>query len=142
MVIHINQSLGAKVPDLSFRLVSDGSRHQLREFEGQVILLNLWATWCPPCRTEMPALSRLHATYSERGLVVVTLSDEPREGLLAFAHNHALQTVNGYFESFDWFPIEQVRPLTFIIDRKGVLRKFLAGGKEYEVFEANVRPYL
>ena len=141
-VLQMDQAVGKKVPNLSFRLVSDGSQHQLGEFEGKVILLNLWATWCPPCRSEMPTLSRLHSSYSERGLVVVTLSDEPREDLLAFIQENSLQTVNGYFESFDWFPIEQMRPFTLLIDRRGVLRKFLAGAKEYEVFEANLRQYL
>ncbi|MBI4988967.1 MAG: TlpA family protein disulfide reductase [Rhodocyclales bacterium] len=56
-------------------------------FRGKVVLLNFWATWCPPCRKEMPAMERLHRAYRERGLVVLALSqdDLPPEDVRRFA---------------------------------------------------------
>ncbi len=54
---------------------------------GKVVLLNFWATWCPPCRKEMPAMERLHRAYRERGLVVLAVSEDtvPPEEVKRFA---------------------------------------------------------
>ncbi len=52
----------------------DGRRVRFRDFRGQVVLLNFWATWCPPCRKEMPSMERLHRAYAERGFTVVAVS--------------------------------------------------------------------
>jgi thiol-disulfide isomerase/thioredoxin len=61
----------------SFR-AEDGSMRSLGSFQGQVVVLNFWATWCAPCRAEMPAFSRLQARYGDRGVRFVGLSsDEP-----------------------------------------------------------------
>ncbi len=56
--------------DLSGRAV------KFAELRGRVILLNFWATWCPPCRKEMPSMERLHQRYKERGLVVLAVSQD------------------------------------------------------------------
>ncbi|HEY0214182.1 MAG TPA: TlpA disulfide reductase family protein [Paenirhodobacter sp.] len=60
-------------PDLPF-VDQDGATHSLRTFAGQPVLLNFWATWCAPCRAEMPALDRAQADLGPRGLHVVTLA--------------------------------------------------------------------
>ena len=133
---------GEPVPDLSFRRVSDDALHHVREFEGKVVLLNLWATYCPPCIQEMPTLSRLQAAYKDRGLVVVTLSDEPRERLQHFLKKHPIEVLSGYTPSFEWLKIENFRPITRIIDRDGILRKHFIGKSDYEGFEAHIKPYL
>ena len=61
------------VPELSF-LDADGNAVSLADFEGDVVVLNLWATWCAPCRREMPSLDRLQAELGEHGLTVIALS--------------------------------------------------------------------
>jgi thiol-disulfide isomerase/thioredoxin len=61
------------VPELSF-LDADGDEVSLADFEGDVVVLNLWATWCAPCRREMPSLDRLQAELGEDGLSVIALS--------------------------------------------------------------------
>ncbi|MBC8159307.1 MAG: TlpA family protein disulfide reductase [Alphaproteobacteria bacterium] len=53
---------------------ADGVKHSLSEFRGQLVLVNMWATWCLPCRTEMPSLDRLQAKFAGRGLAVLPLS--------------------------------------------------------------------
>ncbi|HEY0274879.1 MAG TPA: TlpA disulfide reductase family protein [Paenirhodobacter sp.] len=60
-------------PDLPF-IDQDGAVHSLRDYRGQAVLLNLWATWCVPCRAEMPALDRAQADLGPHGLQVVTLA--------------------------------------------------------------------
>ena len=61
------------VPELAF-LDESGEQATIRDFEGDVVVLNLWATWCAPCRREMPSLDRLQAELAEDGLTVVALS--------------------------------------------------------------------
>lgn len=72
----LQSGTGKKVPAIAFRSVSDDSPHQLREYEGKVVLLNLWATYCPPCIGEMSTLGRLQEMYRDSGLVVIALTDE------------------------------------------------------------------
>ncbi len=130
-----------KLPDISFRRVADDTLQHLHEFEGKVVVLNLWATWCPPCLKEMPTLDRLQASYKDRGLVVITLSDEPQERLQAYMQRHPMELLSGYTSSFEWLKIETFRPFTLIIDRKGILRQHVFGELSYEDFELNIRPY-
>src|SRR5262249_41000049 len=132
---------GEAVPDITFVRVSDGSEQRLSGLRGKVILVNLWATWCPPCRQELPMLNRLQADYGERGLVVVTLSDEPREQVAAFVETSAPRTMNGCVQSFGWLAIKDFRPFTLVIDRRGVLRDYFFGSQDYSVFERKVRQY-
>ena len=56
-------------PDFSLQDM-DEETHTLSDYRGKVVLVNFWATWCPPCREEMPALDQLHTAYSDDGLVV------------------------------------------------------------------------
>jgi thiol-disulfide isomerase/thioredoxin len=60
-------------PDLTF-LDAEGNEVRLADFQGEVVVLNLWATWCAPCRREMPSLDRLQAKYGGAGLEVIALS--------------------------------------------------------------------
>lgn len=90
----------------------------------------------------MPSLERLQEAYKDRGLVVITLSDEPRESLRKFFQKHPVDLLCGYTDSFDWLKIEDFRPLTLVIDRNGILRKHFFGASSYEELESHIRPYL
>ena len=63
---------GTKVPD--FELEStDGTMVRLSSFQGKVVFLNFWATWCPPCRAEMPSMQELYDQFSDKGLVMLVV---------------------------------------------------------------------
>jgi len=113
---------GYTAPD--FRLPDlDGATHQLADYRGKVVFLNVWATWCPPCRDEMPSMERLHQRYAREGLVLLAVSED--EG--------AREQVETFVRSLNLtFPIlldpEGVIPRaygvtgypeTFLIDRSG-----------------------
>jgi cytochrome c biogenesis protein CcmG, thiol:disulfide interchange protein DsbE len=133
--------------DFDFRLVDDDSERSLRSYAGQVVLLNIWATWCPPCLHELPDLNRLQETYRDQGLVVITLSDETRGELQRFQQTMPLRTVSAYLAAGQRLPqpFERalgIRPSTFLIDREGVLREYVMGARDFATFERIVSPYL
>lgn len=133
--------VGQPAGDIAFRQVADGAPRHLQDFRGQVVVVNLWATWCPPCRAEMPDLNRLQREYQGRGLAVVTLSDEPRETIQGYAEKQPFSTTNVFADSLGWLDVPG-RPLSVVIDRDGTIREMFVGARSYETFEAAVRPYL
>jgi len=134
--------LGEETPDLEVRRVADDSELRLHELRGQVTLVNLWGTWCPPCVHELPELDRLQETYRERGLTVVTLSQEERQVLLDFAAKHGYSMTNVYAEDVGWLDVGPSRPISVVLDRQGMLREFKVGSNDFAGFESMVRPYL
>jgi thiol-disulfide isomerase/thioredoxin len=134
--------VGKPVPEMEFRRVADDVPERLGDYRGKVVLVNLWATWCPPCRRELPVLNRLQETYRGRGLDVITLSDEKRDALAGVVGPLAPAAVNGYVQSYGWLAIRDFRPFTLVIDRQGILRDYLFGDQDYAVFERQVLRYL
>jgi thiol-disulfide isomerase/thioredoxin len=117
--------------ELEFRAVADDAPHRLSDLRGNVVVLNLWATWCGPCLHELPAMDRIAREYAPHGLTVVTFSTEERERLQAFAERHPLSTLNVYAADADWLDVRG-RPLTLVIDREGVVREVMIGARSYE----------
>jgi len=72
------EEAGPKAPDFSLRAL-DGKRVKLSDYEGKVVLLSFWATWCAPCKQELPILQRLLDKYEKDGLVVLAVNiDDPK----------------------------------------------------------------
>ena len=140
-VRYITGVVGQPARELEFLQVADDAPRSLSEFAGKVVLVNLWATWCPPCRKELPDIDRLQRAYADHGLVVVTLSNEERGKLLAFAAQHPLHTLNVYASQLGWVDVPG-RPLSLLIDRRGVVRECLIGQRGYSEFEGMVKKYL
>ncbi len=101
----------------------DGKTYSLAGLKGRIVLLNFWATWCPPCRKEMPDMEKLYRAYEAKGLTVVAVSDEDRPTVEQFlAKNHysfpvALDPDRKVNTAFD---VEGI-PKSFIFDREGRL---------------------
>ena len=143
----VQEGVGEPAESFSFRLVESNERRSLQGYQGKVVLVNFWATWCPPCLEEMPELSRLQEEYRDEGLVVLTISDEARQKLRAYEVEPPLQTVNGYLPASTALspPFNRMRagrPISFIIDRKGILRRVVRGARDYAFFEQAVAPYV
>ena len=123
---------GFLAPDFTLETL-DGESVRLSDLHGQAILVNFWATWCPPCRSEMPAFQQAYADYEDEGFVILavnaTLQDNPSD-------------IAAFIEEFDLsFPIVldtegtvnqlyQVRslPTSFFIDKEGVISEVVIGG--------------
>jgi len=139
--------VGRPAPELAFRLVETDEPRTLADYRGKVILLNLWATWCGPCLAEIPELNRFQQAYRDRGVVVLMISDEPRQTILEFTKERPLEAVSGYLPEDARWPwpynrVEQARPTTFVIDRNGIIRETWPGAADFTQFEAAVLPYL
>ncbi len=123
---------GFLAPDFELT-TSNGEIIRLSELRGKAIILNFWASWCPPCRAEMPAIEAVHKSYQEKGLVVL--------GINATNQDQVTQ-VNAYTDNmgltfqilFDTSGITQelyavsALPSTFFIDREGIIREVIIGG--------------
>ena len=142
------EAIGEVAPDFDFRRVDSGESMDLNSYRGSVVLVNFWATWCPPCLDEMPDLNRLYNEYKDEGLVVLTISDEPQEVLTTFSSNLiALETESGYLEDVMSLPMPfrkmiDGRPESYVIDRDGVVREFILGARTYDYFKKAITPYL
>jgi peroxiredoxin len=114
----------AEVEKADFTLSDlNGKSWTLSALRGKVVLVNFWATWCPPCRKEMPDLDALAHRFAGQGLVVLSLSDEDREKVAGYVSSHhldypiLLDTGGAAAKSFH---VEGI-PKTFIFDRSGKL---------------------
>ncbi|MYF39700.1 MAG: TlpA family protein disulfide reductase [Rhodothermaceae bacterium] len=136
-----------QVEPFEFRLVSNQEEVNISDFNGSVVLLNFWATWCQPCITELPELDALQEAYGDIGLVVVTLSDEDLEELQLYDDLLPEKTVSGYVapeELPEYFrhELQSGRPITYVIDGRGMIRERLLGAGTFEYFEGLVTPWL
>lgn len=100
-----------------------GKSWTLKELRGSVVLVNFWATWCPPCRKEMPDLDALYKRFQEKGLVILAISDEKEETVRKFLEAHAVSypvLLDTSREVNKMFHVEGI-PKTYIFDREGKL---------------------
>lgn len=137
-----NQTFTA-APDVQFTKL-DGTPFRLKETQGRVVLLNFWATWCIPCRSEIPALSAMQKDLEARGLSVVGVSyDDTADLIQQFQKDipQSYQIVLGGREVGSQLPASPL-PTTYIIDRQGRIREKLIGERSRSAFEAVIKPLL
>jgi len=115
---------------------ADGGSVKLSDFQGKVVVLNFWATWCSPCREEMPALERLYRKYRARGLVVlaVSMDSEGAAVVAPFVKEHGLTFPIGLDRKGAVAGLYGIRalPSTMIIDRKGNLSLIALGSRGWD----------
>ena len=123
----------------------DGGVFNLSEYRGKVVLVNFWASWCPPCRDEAPILERGWRKYQDRGLVLVGLDVwDDESDARAFLAEFGITYPNGP-EGNGTIAIEygvSGIPESFFVDRKGVLGQHWIGPLTDEQFAALVEPLL
>jgi peroxiredoxin len=116
---------GEPAPPFDAKL-TDGSTFTLSAAAGKVVVLNFWATWCAPCRAEMPAIDAYYRRHRAEGLEVVAISmDDPRDyaKVDAVMRDFAFPAALGRDMNAKGYGRIWRLPLTFVIDRDGVLRK-------------------
>ena len=130
-------------PDVQFTKL-DGSALRLQETRGKVVVLNFWATWCIPCRSEIPSLNAIHKDLEPRGLSVIGVSyDDTADGVRKFQKDlpQTYEVVLGGREVNSQLPASPL-PTTYIIDRQGRIRDKFIGERTRAAFEASILPLL
>jgi cytochrome c biogenesis protein CcmG, thiol:disulfide interchange protein DsbE len=130
-------SVGSDAPGFAAKtLTAAPAMKTLTDYRGEVVLLNIWATWCIPCRTEMPSIEAVHQTLGAKGLKVVAISiddegaeakirDFAKEFRLTFEMLHdPAGTIPGIYRTTGV-------PETFVIGRDGVIRKKWIGAEDW-----------
>jgi peroxiredoxin len=121
-------------PDFTVPRLGSGSV-SLKELRGQLVFLNFWATWCLPCKEEMPSMERLHQRYKSRGLVVLGMSvDRNGPAVAPFVKQLGLTFPIGLDPDMAVADRYRVRalPSTFLIDRKGNTVAVAFGAREWD----------
>ncbi len=123
-----------------------GVSHSLVDYRGQVVLVNLWATWCPPCKEEMPTLQSFYNQHKDQGFVVIAVNDgDPTKDVLQFAKDYRLSfpvwldpTYIATEQAFKSLNL----PTSFVIDGNGVVQLQWVGGISRKMLDQYVTPLL
>ncbi|MBN1377760.1 MAG: TlpA family protein disulfide reductase [Gammaproteobacteria bacterium] len=123
----------------------DGKLHRISEWDGRTLLLNFWATWCPPCREEIPTFNAMQAEFAEQGFSVIGIALDELQNVKSFAKNTPLN----YSVLIGQTSADEVLrrygnttgglPYSVFIDKNGLIRMIYAGGA---LDEGALRPYL
>jgi thiol-disulfide isomerase/thioredoxin len=124
----------------------EGRALRLSDYKGKVVLLNFWATWCAPCRAEMPDLVKWQREYKSRGLQVIGVTYPPeelaevREFIKSIGVNYPVALGDEWTKAM--FDKGETLPVTVVIDKKGMIREVIQGIIFQEEFEQKVKPML
>jgi peroxiredoxin len=129
-MILVGNVQGAKAPDFTLTSV-DGRKVKLSDYRGKAVLLNFWATWCPPCKVEMPWFEDLQRQYAKDGLVVlgVAMDDSEPASIAKFATQLGVNylVLLGTDQVSDDYGDVQYLPTTFYINRNGAIVDKMTG---------------
>lgn len=121
-------------PDFSLEDM-DGEHHRLADYRGQVVVVNFWATWCPPCRDELPSLQRLWEDKRDDGLVVLGVNvAEDADSIFFFTADYPVDfplLLDRDSEVIEAWPVVGI-PTTFIVDRDGRMIYRAVGAREFD----------
>ena len=123
-----------------------GRAFKLSDYRGKVVLLNFWATWCPPCRTEIPDLIKLQRQYRKAGLQIIGITYPPEK--LSAVRRFAKRARTNYplalgtESTKEYFTSSDVLPVTVAVDRRGEVREIIDGILLPEEFDEKIKPLL
>lgn len=123
---------GFMAPDFELS-TADGEVIRLSELRGKAVIINFWASWCPPCRAEMPAIEAVHQSHNDSGLVILGVNATNQDNMTQV--NEFVINMDLTFQIlFDTAGVAQelysvsALPSTFFIDREGMIREVIIGG--------------
>ncbi len=131
-------------PELALENIQNGTE-ALADYQGQVLLVNNWATWCPPCKAEMPSLQKFYEAHSGEGFMIVAINaGDDRSLVEQFVNEYGL-TFNVWLDStgaaLNAFRNANL-PSSYVVDRTGVVRYAWTGEISYEMLEKYITPVI
>lgn len=131
--------LGKPLPDFALKDLQ-GQPHRLSDYRGKVVLLNFWATWCPPCMMEAPDLIALYQEHKDKGFVVLGISTDTPEAQRRFAQTYKapypLLLVTSESDLAEPYLLVDSIPTSFLVRPDGTLAKVKVGYRPKEEWEA------
>jgi thiol-disulfide isomerase/thioredoxin len=129
---------GFLAPDFTLDTL-DGKKVTLSELRGKIVIINLWATWCPPCRAEMPALENAYKQYKESEVIILGLNvtnQDSEKDIPSFVKEFGLTFPILLDRDGSVSALYQLRglPTTYFVNRKGIIRTVVVGGPMNETF--------
>jgi peroxiredoxin len=123
---------GFQAPDFTLDAL-DGNTYTLSALKGRPVLVNLWATWCPPCRAEMPAIEKMYQEYQDQGFLVLGVNmtyQDNSSAVSPFVSEYGLSFPILLEETGDTASAYQLRslPSSYFIDRSGTVAEVVIGG--------------
>jgi peroxiredoxin len=135
----------SKAPQLTLKDLK-GREFRLSDYKGKVVLINFWATWCPPCRMEIPDLIKKQKMYSRQGLQIVGITYPPQKTseVRSFVNRLRLNYLIalGTKATKSMFTSSEALPLTVVIDRDGLIRDVIEGIMYEDEFDQKIKPLL
>lgn len=123
----------------------NGKNVTLSDFKGKPVLLDFWATWCPPCRASIPGIEKLHKTFSDKGLVVlgISLDDGGWDAVKAFRAEYGMtySVLKGNEDVAGKYLVRSI-PTMIVVDKQGkVIKRYMGFGNDEEL-EKDIRNIL
>lgn len=124
----------------------DGHTVRLSDYRGKVVLINFWATWCPPCRAEMPDLVKLQREHGKAGLQIIGITYPPEKATRVRRFAKSLKVnypiILGTRQVKARFSSDETLPLTVVINREGKVSDIISGILLREEFDEKIKPLL
>ena len=132
-------SVGDEAPNFHLRDLA-GTTVSLSQFRGKVVLLNFWATWCGPCRVEMPAMEQLYRSLPRKEFEILAISTDAQGAVVTRPFQQEMGFTFPILHDADYhvgltYGASSL-PITFMVDRQGVIRKKIFGAREWDSPEA------
>lgn len=140
-----NNASAQNTKDFTLTLL-DGKKLTLNDLKGKAVIIDVWDTWCPPCKEEIPHFIELYDEYKDKGLEIVGVAGGRygKEAVEQFIVDHGVNYLNAMLDQEfmnSYGPIQGI-PTTFVLDKQGVVKQKYVGYRDKSVFEADIKAIL
>jgi thiol-disulfide isomerase/thioredoxin len=128
------QYQGKDIKQVGFNNLVSHLQDDLANYKGKLVILNIWATWCGPCRKELPDLNKIQTDFKSNDVMVIALSDENESTVETYMKQIPVQLIYGTYHPHPLLDSLGTRPISILIDKQGNVQNVVAGARGYGFF--------